>query len=40
MKQQGGPWKGEEERIRVQTGAQPSPHVNLSTLAGWRLHSE
>lgn len=40
MRRQGGPWKGGEEGIRVQTGAQPSPHMNPSTLSGWGLHSE
>lgn len=24
----------------MQTGAQPSPHMNPSTLSGWGLHSE
>lgn len=40
MRQQGGPWKGGKEGIRVQTGAQPSPHLNLSTQPGWGLHSD
>lgn len=40
MRRQGGPWKGGKEGIRVQTGTQPFPHMNLSTQTGWGLHSE
>lgn len=33
-RQNGGPWKGGKEGIKVQTGDQPSPHMNLSAWAG------
>ena len=41
MRCQGGPQqKGRREGIRVPTGARPSLHVNLRTLAGWGIHPQ